>query len=117
MKLKKIENPWDLKLEELQSRCVKVKTADGVMRDIGFHFDGGYFIASVYANPGMIEVRRCGWHLLGWTFYEAAEPLVWEGECWTGPYGYSFAPKCRLKEAIRNRKFRVVATEIVEDEE
>ncbi len=116
MKLKKIENPWELSLEELQKRCVEVKTADGVMRDVGFDCDGKDITASVYANPGMIEVRRCGWHLLGWTFYEEVKPLVWEGECLSmdSRTGFLvFTEAAFLPPGYERRKFRVVATEIV----
>ena len=120
MNLKKIENPWELSHDELQKRCVKVKTGDGVLRDVGFHFDGGYATASVYASPGMIEVRRHGWHLLGWTFYEKVEPLVWEGECVM--HRSPFGTRLESSEDFPGgkffcKRFHVVATEIVEDED
>jgi hypothetical protein len=56
---------------------------------------------------------------MGWTFYERVEPLVWEGECSTGSVArwFGLLGDGQLPERFRNKRFRVVATEIVEGED
>ncbi len=121
MKLKKIESPWELSIEELQKRCVVIEAADGQRCKPEFCYDAGNPSVIVVPPKGpRLEVRAYGWHLLGWTFYEEAKPLVWEGECVIGSYGYVFHPEGGLlsfPSALKHKRFKVTITEIVEGED
>ena len=69
---------------------------------------------------GQIEVKRFAWAMLGLTFYEEVKPLVWEGECLSmdSRTGFLvFTEAAFLPPGYERRKFRVVATEIVEGED
>jgi hypothetical protein len=123
--LKKIENPWELSHDELQKRCVKVKTGDGVLRDVRVvqYATGSPLTvtAQIRHDDGrLFEPTRWCWHLLGWTFYEEEKPLVWEGECsmHRNPGGTRLGSADDFPSAgFLGKRFRVVATEIVEGED
>jgi hypothetical protein len=120
VKLKKIENPWTLPIAQLRERCVRVGTYDGGIYEVEFYTNEGEVSAVILTTRGIFGVSEIGWHLLGWTFYEEVKPLVWEGECLTGPYGYAFmlpSSPASLPEQFLNKRFRVVATEIVGGED
>ncbi len=120
MTFRKLPTPTDENWREILRRCDAVRTAAGeiLQRDGVTRLDLNRIELTFQvplAHPFRIYPVHVK-HLVGWTFYERVEPLVWEGECESWCTGASFVlPGAGLlPEHFRNKRFRVVATEIVE---
>ena len=124
MTFRKLPTPTDENWGEILRRCDAVKTAAGEIwdRDPVTRVDLGR-VEMVFKVPAAHMFRIFpvhAKHLVGWTFYEEVKPLVWKGECVIGSYGYVFHPEGGLlsfPSALKHKRFRVVATEIVEGED
>lgn len=133
MRLRELPAPTAENCQEIWEKCVAVKAGDGTMFTINGvpalgkwddsqedHPTGSHGYTLWDGNVGSrgIDVNHDLAHLLGWTFYERLEPLVWEGECvmYRNPRG------TRLESAddfpggkFLGKRFHVVATEIMEE--
>jgi hypothetical protein len=115
MSHKEISEPWSIPFDRLAKRCIAVKTADGVIREVHFYHDGGRPTLRVPTMGAHFDAARSGWHLLGWTFYERVEPLVWEGEMVAHcPAGLCMPGATWLPKWVSGKRFKVTITEIVE---
>ena len=123
MTFRKLPTPTDENWGEILRRCDAVKTAAGEIwdRDPVTRVDLGR-VEMVFKVPVAHMFRIFpvhAKHLVGWTFYEEVKPLVWEGECGTGRdrVGLYVPVDKPLPEGFEFKRFRVVATEIVEGED
>jgi hypothetical protein len=117
VKLRKIENALDLTWAELRARCIAVMCADGLTyKPVFGHDEDGFTYVSIQEHE-LTRVFFGTLPLMGWTFYEEEKPLVWEGECEVTANRCAFyidAAPHLLPEGLAFKKFRVVATKIVE---
>jgi hypothetical protein len=131
---RELPKPTAENCQEVWEKCVAVKAADGTMFHLGGRplltkwddsredhpvGDHGYSLWMGGIKDGSMAVNHDQAHLLGWTFYEKGEPLVWEGECGTGGerLGFYVPIGKPLPEGFEYKRFHVVATEIVEGED
>lgn len=123
MTFRKLPTPTDENWGEILRRCDAVRTAAGeiLQRDGVTRLDLNRIELTFQvpvAHPFRIYPVHVK-HLVGWTFYERVEPLVWEGECEVEQtaHGQRLVSQYVFYTGDIGKKFRVVATEIVDGED